>query len=442
MRRAALAATLRASTDAGQAPWGLAKNSSNLFRDRRGGARQRLDLSAFCHVLELEPAQGWIDVEGMMTYEALVDQLLPQGVMPAVVPQLRSITVGGAISGCGIEATSHQEGLVHHGMLELDVMLSSGQVVCCTADNQHSDLFHGFPGSYGTLGYALRVRLRTLPVKPFVKVEHLPFDMPSAFFQELGRHCQKETPFVDGVVFGQSQQIINIASFVDQAPWVSDYSYEHIYYRSLPVNRIDFMRTQDYLWRWDTDWFWCSKNIYAQHPLVRRLLGRKRLNSRTYQRIMRWNSRWGLTKRVARLLGRYPESVIQDVDIPMANAPVFLEFLLKEIGIVPIWICPVQAKDAARQFTLFPMKAGALYLNFGFWDVVQSSTLHEPGHFNRLVEKEVMRLDGIKSLYSDSFFTPEEFARLYNMTAYQALKNKYDPGGRLLGLYDKCVLRA
>jgi hypothetical protein len=27
------------------------------------------------------------------------------------------------------------------------------------------------------------------------------------------------------------------------------------------------------LWRWDTDWFWCSKNLFAQNPLVRRLTG-------------------------------------------------------------------------------------------------------------------------------------------------------------------------
>ena len=76
-----------------------------------------------------------------------------------------------------------------------------------------------------------------------------------------------------------------------RAPYASDYTFEHIYYRSIRERTQDFLRTRDYLWRWDTDWFWCSKNVGAQQPLVRRLLGRKRLNSITYQRIMRWNSR-------------------------------------------------------------------------------------------------------------------------------------------------------
>ena len=64
---------------------------------------------------------------------------------------------------------------------------------------------------------------------------------------------------------------------------------------------------------------------------------------------MRWNARWGLTRRLARWRGRFTESVIQDVDIPMAAAPDFLAFLLREIGILPIWICPVRgpAPDAA-----------------------------------------------------------------------------------------------
>jgi FAD/FMN-containing dehydrogenase len=450
-RSAELVASLRASAQGqpGQAaPLGLGKPSSNLFRDRREGAKERLDLSGFCHLLGIDTAQGWVDVEGLMSYEALVRQTLPHGVMPAVVPQLKTITVGGAAAGVGIEATSFRQGLVHDTLLELDVLLPDGDTVHCTPDNAHADLFFGFPNSYGTLGYALRLRLRTVPVKPYVKVHHERLDMPGAFFIDLAARCAdaangtNRADFVDGVVFDAQQMVINTASFVDEAPYLSDYTLEHIYYRSLLEKEVDYLSVQDYIWRWDTDWFWCSKNVYAQHPLVRRLLGRERLNSRTYTRLMRWNARWGLTRRLARWRGRYPESVIQDVDIPLAGAPDFLDFLLREIGILPIWVCPVQAPRRDARFTLYPLAAGTLYLNFGFWDVVDNTTPHESGHFNRLVEQEVMRLGGIKSLYSDSFFSREEFAQAYAMPAYNALKRKYDPHGRLLGLYDKCVLRA
>lgn len=441
-RRAALLATLQASAAAGGAPLGLAKQTSNLFRDRHAGVKQRLDLHDFCHVLEVNAQDGWVDVEGLTSYEALVAHTLQHGVMPAVVPQLKTITVGGAAAGVGIEATSFRQGLVHDTLLELDVLLPEGAVVHCTPDNAHADLFFGFPNSYGTLGYALRLRLRTLPVRPFVRVSHVRHADPAAFFSDLAERCAGDADFVDGVVFDAQTLVISTARFVDNAPWQSDYTYEHIYYRSLLERDVDYLSVQDYIWRWDTDWFWCSKNVYAQHPLVRRLLGRERLNSRTYTRVMRWNARWGLTRRLARWRGRHAESVIQDVDIPLAQAAEFLAFLLRDIGIVPIWICPLRAPQRGTRFTLYPLAQDTLYVNFGFWDVVESATAHEAGHFNRLVEHEVIRLGGIKSLYSDCFFSRDAFAQAYGMPAYEALKRKYDSAGRMLGLYEKCVLRA
>ncbi|RPH62994.1 MAG: FAD-binding oxidoreductase [Burkholderiales bacterium] len=440
-RRARLVAALQADGEGG-APLGLERRSSNLFRDRFEKPKRRLDLREFRHVLDVDVAGGYIDVEGSTTYEDLVAATLPLGLMPAVVPQLKTITVGGAAAGVGIEATSFRHGLVHDTLLEFDVLLPDGRTVTCTPDNAHRDLFFGFPNSYGTLGYAIRLRLRTLPVRRFVRVEHRRHADPRAFFDDLAQQCAEPASFVDGVVFGAGELVLSVARFVDEAPWLSDYTFEKIYYRSLRERELDYLSTHDYLWRWDTDWFWCSKNLYAQNPLVRRLLGRARLNSRFYTRAMRWNARWGLTRRLARLRGRFTESVIQDVDIPLARAGEFLDFLQREIGILPVWICPIRPADPAMRFTLYPLEPGVPCVNFGFWDVVESDARHEPGHFNRLVEREVMRLGGIKSLYSDSFFTREEFARAYRMDEYATLKAKYDPGGRALGLYEKCVLRA
>ena len=440
-RRSALLDSMRAAPR-DFAPLGLSKATSNLFRDRAEGRKRRLDLGGFCHVLDLDASHGWVDVEGLASYETLVDATLPHGVMPAVVPQLKTITVAGAVAGVGIEATSFRQGLVHDTLLEFDVLLPGGDVVHCTPDNAHRDLFYGFPNSYGTLGYALRLRLRTLPVKPYVKVLHQRHEHPERFLEALAAQCTGDADFVDGVVFGPAQQVLSVGRFSDHAPWLSDYGFEHIYYRSLLQRERDVLKTRDYVWRWDTDWFWCSKNFGAQHPLLRRLLGRERLNSRTYARWMRWNVRWGVSRRLARWRGRHTESVIQDVDIPLPRAAEFLAFLLREIRILPVWICPIRASEAARPFSLYPLAPGTAYVNFGFWDVIESAVENEPGHFNRLVERKVIELGGIKSLYSDSYFTRDEFDRAYGMERYAMLKRKYDPDHRLLGLYEKCVLRA
>jgi FAD/FMN-containing dehydrogenase len=59
-----------------------------------------------------------------------------------------------------------------------------------------------------------------------------------------------------------------------------------------------------------------------------------------------------------------------------------------------------------------------------------------------MIERKVVELGGIKSLYSDSFFPRDEFERLYGGETYRQLKAKYDPENVLPGLYEKVVLRA
>ena len=439
-RRAALLAALR-SEPGGTAQLGLDKATSNLFRHRSETRKHRLDLTGFRHVLAVDATNGWVDVEGLATYETLVDATLPDGVMPAVVPPLKTITAAGAVAGVGIDATSFRHGFVHDTLLEFDVLLPSGDVVHCTPDNEHGDLFFGFPNSYGTLGYALRLRLRTLPVKPYVRVQHKLFEHPERFFHALEERCGGDADFLEGVVFSAQHQVLSVAHFATQAPWLSDYSLESMYYRSLLQRGRDILTTSNYLWRWDTDWFWCSKYFGAQNPLLRSLLGRGRLNSRTYTRWMRWNVRWGVTKRLARWRGRHPESVIQGVAIAFDRAPEFLAFLLHEIPILPIWICPLQASDLAQRFTLYPLTPGARYVNFGFSGVIVSKAAHEPGHYNRLIERKVIELGGIKSLNSESYFTHDEFDHAYGMDGYAALKARYDPDHHLPGLYEKCASR-
>jgi FAD/FMN-containing dehydrogenase len=433
---------LSAQLSRGAGPVGLAKDTSNLFRDRAAGGRRRLDVRQFRDVLEVNAAEGWVDAEGMVSYEDLVRGCLAHDVMPAVVPQLKTITLGGAMAGVGIESSSHRYGLVHDTALELEVLLGDGRIVTATPQNEHADLFYGFPNSYGTLGYALRVKARAIPVKPYVRLEHVPFSEPGRFFEALGERLRAgDADFVDGTVFSPGEMYLTLGRFAGSAPATSDYSFERIYYRSIREKREDWLTIHDYLWRWDTDWFWCSKNVFAQNPLVRRFVyGRERLGSRTYTKVMRWNSRVGATKAFERMLGLHSESIIQDVDVPLERAGEFLEFYARSIGLWPQWVCPIGPAPHAGRFTLYPMAPG-WYVNFGFWDVKRTRKGFEPGHFNRLVERKVIELGGIKSLYSESFFAREEFDRRYGGAAYAALKRKYDPGGAFPGLYEKCVLR-
>ena len=103
------------------------KRTSNLFRPR-DAAHTALDAGGFAGVLSIDAEARTADVLGMTTYEHLVDATLPYGLMPLVVPQLKTITLGGAVTGLGIESSSFRNGCPHESVLEMDVLTGDGRV--------------------------------------------------------------------------------------------------------------------------------------------------------------------------------------------------------------------------------------------------------------------------------------------------------------------------
>ena len=427
----------------------LAKRTSNLFRfgasGRSGTAGQArgLDVSGFDQVLAVDPHTRTADVQGMVTYERLVDATLEHGLMPQVVPQLKTITLGGAVAGLGIESSSFRNGLPHESVREMEILTGDGRVVLARPDNDHADLFDGFPNSYGSLGYALRLTIDLEPVRPYVQLRHLRFGTADACLTTMAAVCadgaygEEPVDFVDGTVFGADEQYLTLGTFVDQAPSVSDYTGMAVYYRSIQQREVDHLTVRDYLWRWDTDWFWCSRAFGVQRPWVRRLWPRRYRRSDVYRRLVAFDRRHRLTASVARMRGLpQEEAVVQDVEIPVANTAKFLELFHRDVRITPIWLCPVRLR-ASRPWPLYPLEPDELYVNVGFWSSVPLPPGQPDGFHNRLIEDAVSALGGHKSLYSTVHYPAEEFWQRYNGAAYSAVKRAYDPDGRLPDLYDK-----
>src|SRR3954449_6701668 len=158
-------------------PVRLRKRTSNLFRPR-AASPGTLDTTGLSGVLEIDASARTADVLGMTTYEDLVAATLPHGLMPLVVPQLKTITLGGAVTGLGIESSSFRNGMPHESVLEMDILTGDGRIVTATPDGEHRDLFAGFPNSYGTLGYSLRLRIELERVHPYVALRNVRFGTP------------------------------------------------------------------------------------------------------------------------------------------------------------------------------------------------------------------------------------------------------------------------
>ncbi|MGE2834016.1 FAD-binding oxidoreductase [Mycobacterium sp. SMC-4] len=431
----------------GDATVRLAKPTSNLFRARAKTDAPGLDVSGLTGVIEVDADARTADVAGMCTYEDLVAATLPYGLSPLVVPQLKTITLGGAVTGLGIESASFRNGLPHESVLEMDVLTGTGEIVRAAPD-ENTDLYRSFPNSYGTLGYSVRLKIELEPVEPFVALRHIRFHSLDALMETMARVVETRgldgdpVDYVDGVVFSADESYLCLGVRTAAPGPVSDYTGQDIYYRSIQHSdgeKHDRLTVHDYLWRWDTDWFWCSRAFGAQNPRIRRWWPRRYRRSSVYWKLIAYDQRFDIADRIEKRNGRPPrERVVQDIEVPTGRTVEFLQWFLDNVPIEPMWLCPLRLRDDAG-WPLYPIRPQQTYVNVGFWSSVPVGP--EEGHTNKLIERKVSDLDGHKSLYSDSFYSREEFDELYGGEVYNTVKKTYDPDSRFLDLYAKAVRR-
>ena len=410
-------------------PVRLAKQTSNLFRARVRNDAPRLDISGLRGVISVDPDARTADVAGMCTYENLVAATLPYGLSPLVVPQLKTITLGGAVTGLGIESASFRNAMPHESVLEMDILTGTGEVLTASPEH-HPDLYRAFPNSYGTLGYAVRLRIELETVQPFVALRHVRYHSLTDLVAAMNGIVETRgldgirVDYLDGVVFSADECYLCVGRQTTVPGPVSDYTGQDIYYRSIQHAsgiKHDRLTIQDYLWRWDTDWFWCSRAFGAQNPRLRRWWPRRYRRSSFYWKLLEYDRRFHITDGIEKRHGRPPrERVVQDVEVP----------------IEPIWLCPLRLRD---RWPLYPMRSGHTYVNVGFWSSVPGGV--SEGETNRLIERKVRELDGLKSLYSEAYYSRDEFDELYGGEQYRTVKKTYDPNSRFPDLYAKAVQR-
>ncbi len=426
----------------------LRKSTSNLFR-ARAPSEHHLDLSAFAGVFEVDPTKRTATVGGLTTYEDLVDATLPHGLVPLCVPQLRTITLGGAVTGLGIEAASFRNGCPHESVLGMDVLTGGGEVVHATAEGENADLFFGFPNSYGSLGYALRLEIELEPVAPFVRLSHVRFhdvvDLAAAMAQVTSeRHFDGEAvDYMDATMFGRRRDVPDAGPLRRQRRAVGLHRTGHL----LPVRTRTPHRRNDR----------SRLPVALGHRLVLVLVGVRRATARGAQAVARplqaqrrvlEDHRRGppmgiLCAGSTRCAGgRRRRSWCRTWRCRSTHLPEFMDFFEREVGISPVWLCPLRQRDPARRWTLYEFDPATTYVNVGFWSRVELDRGADPqaGRVNRRIEAKVSDLGGRKSLYSTSFYSREQFYDIYGGGEYARLKARYDPQGRFPGLYEKTCM--
>lgn len=408
---------------------------SNLFRydGRKKTTAREIDLRAFNRPIEIDVKAKTLTVQGLTTFEDIVDFTLPHGLTPVITPELKRITIGGAIVGIGIETNSFRHGFVHDSLLEAEVLLPDGRVVICTPDNEYADLFAGLANSYGTLGYILRAKIKLHRVKPYVKLVTTAYDSTVLLLEDMGKAAKSpKTDYVESLIFSKDELYLTVGTLVDKAEDLTSIYGKTIFYRLISKPGTVYLTIKDYLFRYDPEWFWALPETF-DYRIFRAIAPRWIRNSGFYTRYITWQETSGQQIQPPHL-----EKLIQDWEVPWRHGQKLLDFALDNLSLdgKPLLAAPMMT---LHENTLYPMSPNQLYLNLGSYSFVERRPDDPPNHYTKLMDEFCFAHDGIKMLYSATFLSEKEFSKRYNGAGYKGLKAKYDPQGLAPTLYEKAV---
>lgn len=465
---------------------------------KRGAVK--LDLSGFTKVLGVEELRSMdeipphlrklalaadnelvaiADVQAMISFEELVDALLPMGLIPAVVPEFKGITVGGSLQGLAAESTSFVYGFVHDVITGFEALLGDGTVLWCSPTS-NAELYYSLPGSFGSLAICTRIRVLCIKAKPFVRVTCRPFASQSEILAHMSsvqdaakdssalfshnRRCD----MIEGIGFGKKSFVAVEGTFSSGSDdedenlehsrcnlWGYKWFYNQVHDKikastsgwrrwfgatpssPLPLSSTAapsfLLPTKDYLFRHDRGSFFMASYRIPQ-IIGQFLMGPLLDNSAMFH--------------LANLLPwAFPKSqiVLQDFMLPRSSCESFFTQSDEISSVWPIWLLPMrnfaanQQEEKTAVFGARKDDVGDL-CNVGVYGIPRNRYSFEQA--NKLLEAVLFQHGGRKVYYSHSFYDREFFYNtLYNGQRYFGLRKKYGAEGALPEMWDKIVVK-
>lgn len=392
----------------------------------------------------IHPDRTSVRAGARVSMEALVDALLPQGLIPQVVPEFKGITVGGAINGAAIESTSGLYGQFNDTCLSYTLWTGSEKLQ--VSPHEHPDLFYGISGSYGSLGRVIDAEISVVPTTGWVELQYETFSDS----QEACKQISISQEPIEGIVY-DINRIVLIRSKPISSSAVKDFSAYHgsqsstewffayVDRHSHKSSKGSFvMPVRDYLFRHDRGAFWMAGlgarlNIlwrYALHKLIgwdgghlpsttpahpsyftRALFGRFCDSQKLYASLHNGSEPF-FKERV----------VIQDFYIPLKRTPAFIEQVLNLYRIRPLWLCPVKATSTAQILSPHFSLQNNLLIDVGVYGIPYQ---RDAISTTKDLEQLTSAFGGRKMLYSYNFYSAEDFWTIYPQASYEALREKY-----------------
>lgn len=376
-----------------------------------------IEISNLNEIIYIDTKNKTCTAEPGVTFSMLVKETLKKGLIPFVVPELKGITIGGAVAGCSIESMSYKMGGFHDNCIEYDIMDAKGNVMTATPDNKHKDLFQMVHGTFGTVGLITKLKFKLTEAKPFIHLTYEHFDNEEEFSKRIKKYYEsKDCDFMDGIIHSEKSFTVCVANFTSNAPYTSNYEWMKIYHKSVEKRNEDYFKTYDYFFRYDAGCHWVARNYGMENPILRTLLGKLLLPSTNMLKI---------AKKISSFLKNIQPDVVVDLLLPFSKWSDFWKVYLKELNHFPVWIVPYKIDNAYPWINPEHLKgvSDELYIDLAIYGLKQKNR-----NLYRFIEEEIIKTPGmLKTLISHNFFSKDEFCKIWDYEAISNAKSITDP---------------
>jgi len=181
-------------------------------------------LVAACRRLDrfrsFDAASGTLEVEAGVSFQEIIETLLPRGWFLPTTPGTKFVTVGGAIAADVHGKNHHRRRSLGQFVESLQMVVGDGSIVTCSRD-ERSDLFFATLGGMGLTGIILAATLRLVPVETSrVTVEYRKtrdLDHTLENFEDHDATCEHSVGWIDCMARGAAMG----RSVVMQANWTA-----------------------------------------------------------------------------------------------------------------------------------------------------------------------------------------------------------------------------
>lgn len=384
---------------------------------------EKIDLSDLNEIIEINKEGLFCIAEPGVTFFDLVQETLKYDLVPYTVPELKTITIGGAVAGASLESMSYKYGGFHDSCLEYEIITAKGDILICSPENENKLIYQMVHGTFGTLGIISKLKFKLIPAKKYVKVIYEKHSDLESYKNATWKHYQdKDFDFMDGIIHSPTECVLSMGNFVDEAPYTNRYDWMKIYYLSTRKRKEDYLKTSQYFFRYEKG----VTNVSPKSFLGRLFFGKFLDTTKSLRFVEKFHS----------LIKEDQIPITIDLFIPFTRLSEFMDWYKKEINHFPLWYVPykiVRHYEWINPEIMNKNNGEELFIDIAIYGMKKK----DGKNYYKIMEDELISVGGIKTLISNNYYSEKEFWKTWNKPNYDEVKKVTDPTNIFRNLYTK-----